>query len=73
MYTNSASIGNYIITEVENIVNVKEVNNMSDNKTLTADFVAAIKQAKETDKIAINAFLAGMNLQQEIDRAKESA
>ena len=46
---------------------------MSDNKTLTADFITAIKQAKEPDKIAINAFLAGMNLQQEIDKAKESA
>lgn len=46
---------------------------MSDNTVLTNEFIATIKQTTEIDKIAINAFLAGMNLQQEIDKAKESA
>ena len=46
---------------------------MSDNKTLTQDFIAAIRQTKEVDKIAINALLVGMNLQKDIDKAKESA
>ena len=46
---------------------------MSDNTVLTNEFIATIKQTKEIDKIAINAFLAGMIFKQEIDKAKESA
>lgn len=45
---------------------------MADNKDLTKEFMETIKQAKEQDQRVINALLAGMNLQRELD-GNESA